>query len=150
MYVQDLVLSDELAPKVYSLLVHEGAHVYVCGSVNLADGVRSAVIDAIAQEHPSWSKLDATRFVSTELKDKGLYHEDVYGVTSNYKVAMERVNVNLAQASVAFESAKAAKEEEHKVLPDTVNSQERHTDLVSHIVAHHATKPHDRRFSRIC
>ena len=41
-YVQDIV-RDDIKDKVYDILVKQNGHVYICGDVNMATGVRSAL-----------------------------------------------------------------------------------------------------------
>ncbi|XP_022249354.1 nitric oxide synthase, inducible-like [Limulus polyphemus] len=72
-YVQDVLKEKK---KMVIKFLSLGGHVYVCGDAVMADGVRKAVKDILRS---TMSEEDSEKKFE-ELLDKGLYHEDVFGV----------------------------------------------------------------------
>lgn len=79
-YVQDEVFTQRKL--VYSLMVNEGAHVYVCGDAQMADGVRKSFLQVYASEGSS-NETEAQTAIDN-LFNQNRYHEDVFGAIHSF------------------------------------------------------------------
>lgn len=80
MYVQDEIYAQR--ELVYSLLENEGAHVYVCGDAQMADGVRKSLLKVYANE-ANCDETEAQNAVD-DLLNQSRYHEDVFGAIHSF------------------------------------------------------------------
>ncbi|KAJ7990649.1 hypothetical protein DPEC_G00302580 [Dallia pectoralis] len=76
LYVQDF-LRDRMAEEVQSVLYQKEGHLYVCGGVNMAQGVTLAVQE-ILSSHLGITPTQAGEYLA-KLKIQKRYHEDVFG-----------------------------------------------------------------------
>lgn len=67
MYVQHKLLED--ADAIYKLIMHDGAHVYVCGDVAMASGVYKALVDVINSRNSNQKSSSSTASSSSERCD---------------------------------------------------------------------------------
>ncbi|RWS11815.1 nitric oxide synthase: inducible-like protein [Dinothrombium tinctorium] len=74
-YVQDEVYVQRSL--VYWLLVNENAHIYVCGDVSMADGVKKSIVRVIETEG-KMSETNAQEELEKLINERR-YHEDVFG-----------------------------------------------------------------------
>ena len=106
-YVQDAIAQQR--ELVYSLLLSETAHFFVCGSPAMEMGVRDTLVDILAGATPAPS-MGVRRAVDhmEKLQGRGLYVAEVYGVSQTnsrvmghlYAEARQRANhINLAMAA---------------------------------------------------
>lgn len=79
-YVQDEVYAQRSL--IYSLLEQEGAHVFVCGDAEMADGVRQAFVNIYTCE-TSYDESEAQNAVD-DLFNQCRYHEDVFGAMHSF------------------------------------------------------------------
>lgn len=73
-YVQDEVYAQRSL--IYALLEREGAHVYVCGDADMADGVQKSLIQMYITE-ASCNESEAQNAV-IDFYNQSRYHEDVF------------------------------------------------------------------------
>ncbi|KAJ7990646.1 hypothetical protein DPEC_G00302550 [Dallia pectoralis] len=76
LYVQDF-LRDRMAEEVQSVLYQKNGHLYVCGGVNMAQGVTLAVQE-ILSSHLGITPTQAGEYLA-KLKIQKRYHEDIFG-----------------------------------------------------------------------
>lgn len=67
-YVQDL-LKGQLAHKVWEVLGQQGGHMYICGDVTMATGVKQAIQQILVQEG-NMTLMEAADMIS-ELQVRG-------------------------------------------------------------------------------
>ncbi len=79
-YVQDEVYTHRSL--VYALLEREGAHLYVCGDADMADGVQKSLIQVYISE-ASYDDSKAQNAVD-DLFNQNRYHEDVFGAMHSF------------------------------------------------------------------
>lgn len=79
-YVQDEVYTQRSL--VFALLEREGAHVYVCGDAEMADGVRKSLLKVYTSE-ASYDESDAQNAID-DLFNESRYHEDVFGAVHSF------------------------------------------------------------------
>ena len=75
-YVQHKL--KENADMLVKLLL-EGAHFYVCGDASMARDVSHTVLN-ILSNYAAMTEQEARNFMDA-MKENGLYHEDIFGVT---------------------------------------------------------------------
>ena len=75
-YVQDKL--RENAEMLIKLLL-KGAHLYVCGDASMARDVLHTILN-ILSNNAAMTEQEARNFVDA-MKENGLYHEDIFGVT---------------------------------------------------------------------
>eukprot|EP01032_Pedospumella_encystans_P018505 gene18505-21066_t len=75
-YVQNLMTQPDTAKELLSLLIDQGAYVYVCGATAMGTDVMAAFVK-IFQEQNNMSAAQATAFVK-ELQDKGRYVQELW------------------------------------------------------------------------
>ncbi|KAL0973341.1 hypothetical protein UPYG_G00202200, partial [Umbra pygmaea] len=75
-YVQE-VLREKLAGEVFSVLHQKEGHLYVCGGVNMAQGIALAVQEILSCQ--LGITLPQAREYMAQLKHQKRYHEDVFG-----------------------------------------------------------------------
>ena len=86
-YVQHLI--KEQAQEIWELLSHPKCHYYACGDAKMSENVFE-VLMAIAKQEGGLSHLEAVQFFDKMKKEKRFF-TDVWGVTFNYKQAIESV-----------------------------------------------------------
>ena len=86
-YVQHLL--KENADKVVNQLIDERGHFYVCGDISMAADV-CRTLQGIFEETAAMSSEQARKLIET-MKDKGYYHEDIFGVTLKHQEVTTRV-----------------------------------------------------------
>ncbi|XP_038059135.1 nitric oxide synthase-like protein isoform X2 [Patiria miniata] len=86
-YVQDLLRKN--SQKVYETVCGGKGHVYVCGDVTMAAGVR-VTIETIIAKHGEMSEEKAKKLIE-RLKDENRYHEDIFGITLRTAEATEKL-----------------------------------------------------------
>ncbi len=69
--------------------MEERGHVYVCGDISMAADV-SRTLQSIFEENAAMSNEEA-RCLIESLKDRGFYHEDIFGVTLKHQEVTKRV-----------------------------------------------------------
>lgn len=79
-YVQDEVYAQRSL--VFALLECKGAHVYVCGDAEMADGVRDSLLKVYTSE-ASYDESEARNAID-DLFDQSRYHEDVFGAVHSF------------------------------------------------------------------
>lgn len=79
-YVQDEIYTQRAL--VYSLLEREGAHIYVCGDAQMADGVRKSLLNVYTSE-TSCDQTEAQNAID-DLLNESRYHEDVFGAIHTF------------------------------------------------------------------
>lgn len=60
-------------------LLLEGAHFYVCGDASMARDVTHTILN-ILSNYAAMTEQEARNFVDA-MKENGLFHEDIFGVT---------------------------------------------------------------------
>lgn len=75
-YVQHKL--KENAEKLVKLLL-KGAHFYVCGDASMARDVSRTILN-ILSNYAAMTEQEARNFMDA-MKENGLYHEDIFGVT---------------------------------------------------------------------
>ena len=86
-YVQHLL--KENADNIVRQLMEARGHVYVCGDISMAADV-CRTIQSIFEENAAMSS-DQARGLIESLKDRGFYHEDIFGVTLKIQEVTSRV-----------------------------------------------------------
>ena len=86
-YVQHLL--KENADKIVNQLIDERGHFYVCGDISMAADV-CRTLQGIFEETAAMSSEHARKLIET-MKDKGYYHEDIFGVTLKHQEVTTRV-----------------------------------------------------------
>ncbi|CAB4034146.1 nitric oxide synthase, brain-like, partial [Paramuricea clavata] len=102
-YVQDLIKKN--ASEIYDMLVNKGGHFFVCGDVSMADDVHTSLENALEAEGKQHDN-DTKDFVQN-MKNNGIYHEDIFGITLRTKETTDRARQKrgtLASGS-SFEAA---------------------------------------------
>uniref|UniRef100_A0A8C7TLG5 Nitric oxide synthase n=1 Tax=Oncorhynchus mykiss TaxID=8022 RepID=A0A8C7TLG5_ONCMY len=82
-YVQD-VLREKMADEVLSVLHQKEGHFYVCGGVNMAQGVTLAVQEILSSQL-GITLTQAGEYL-TQLKIQKRYHEDIFGAQSTHSM----------------------------------------------------------------
>uniref|UniRef100_A0A8C7UQJ9 Nitric oxide synthase, inducible n=1 Tax=Oncorhynchus mykiss TaxID=8022 RepID=A0A8C7UQJ9_ONCMY len=82
-YVQD-VLRERMAEEVLSVLHQKEGHFYVCGGVNMAQGVTLAVQEILSSQL-GITLTQAGEYL-TQLKIQKRYHEDIFGAQFQKKI----------------------------------------------------------------
>lgn len=86
-YVQHLIA--EHGPEIWNVLRAPKCHYYICGDAKMADDVFDALM-MIAQREGGLSRGAAIDFFD-RMKAEKRYHADVWGITLNFKKAIEEV-----------------------------------------------------------
>lgn len=86
-YVQHLL--KENASKIVKQLIEERGHFYVCGDISMAADV-CRTLQGIFEETAAMSSDQARKLIET-MKDRGFYHEDIFGVTLKHQEVTTRV-----------------------------------------------------------
>lgn len=73
----------ENAKKIAKQIMGEKGHFYVCGDISMATDVSKTLQD-ILEKNAAMSKDQAKRFIDS-MKDRGVYHEDIFGVTFKHE-----------------------------------------------------------------
>lgn len=79
-YVQDEVYTQRSL--IFDMLEFEGAHLYVCGDAEMADGIRESLIKVYLSE-ASYDESEAQNAID-DLFNQNRYHEDVFGAMHSY------------------------------------------------------------------
>ncbi|KAJ6641917.1 Nitric oxide synthase, brain [Pseudolycoriella hygida] len=79
-YVQDEMYTQRSL--VFRLLEEDGAHVYVCGDAEMAEGVRKSLLQVYTSEG-SLDDMDAQNAID-DLLNQSRYHEDVFGAIHSF------------------------------------------------------------------
>lgn len=69
--------------------MEERGHFYVCGDISMAADV-SRTLQSIFEENVAISGDEARRVIES-MKDRGFYHEDIFGVTLKHQEVTTRV-----------------------------------------------------------
>ena len=86
-YLQHLL--KENAEKIIKQLMEERGHFYVCGDISMAADV-CRTLQGIFEENACMSGDQARRLIES-MKDRGVYHEDIFGVTLKHQEVTNRV-----------------------------------------------------------
>ncbi|XP_011165980.2 nitric oxide synthase, salivary gland [Solenopsis invicta] len=76
-YVQDLIQAE--ASQIYTMVVYERGHFYVCGDCTMAEDVYQT-LKQIIQTHGQMTDKEVEAYMLT-LRDENRYHEDIFGIT---------------------------------------------------------------------
>ncbi|XP_071633462.1 nitric oxide synthase isoform X2 [Temnothorax longispinosus] len=76
-YVQDLIQAE--APQIYTMVVYERGHFYVCGDCTMAEDVYQT-LKQIIQTHSRMTDKEVEAYMLS-LRDENRYHEDIFGIT---------------------------------------------------------------------
>ncbi|XP_022185085.2 nitric oxide synthase, salivary gland [Nilaparvata lugens] len=76
-YVQDLMLGESRT--LFSYIVRESGHFYVCGDCTMAEHV-NRTLKQIIQEQGGMSSQQAETYM-LKMRDENRYHEDIFGIT---------------------------------------------------------------------
>lgn len=77
------------ADKIVKELMEERGHIYVCGDISMAADV-CRTLQSIFEENAAMSSEEARRLIES-MKDRGVYHEDIFGVTLKHQEVTTRV-----------------------------------------------------------
>ena len=80
-YVQHLLKAN--AKEITTQIMGEKGHFYVCGDISMASDVSKTLQDILVK-NAAMSRDQAKCFVDS-MKDSGLYHEDIFGVTFKHE-----------------------------------------------------------------
>ncbi|XP_032680802.1 nitric oxide synthase, salivary gland [Odontomachus brunneus] len=76
-YVQDLIQAEAL--QIYTMVVYEHGHFYVCGDCTMAEDVYQT-LKHIIQTHGQMTDKEVEAYMLS-LRDENRYHEDIFGIT---------------------------------------------------------------------
>ncbi|XP_011860822.1 PREDICTED: nitric oxide synthase, salivary gland [Vollenhovia emeryi] len=76
-YVQDLIQAE--AHQIYTMVVYERGHFYVCGDCTMAEDVYQT-LKQIIQTHSQMTDKEVEAYMLS-LRDENRYHEDIFGIT---------------------------------------------------------------------
>ncbi|XP_046839565.1 nitric oxide synthase, brain-like isoform X2 [Xenia sp. Carnegie-2017] len=94
-YVQDLIKQNVV--EIYDMLVNKRGHFYVCGDVSMANDVHTSLEHALQQEGTKQNK-NTKDFVGN-MKNNGVYHEDIFGITLRTKETTDKARQNRGKIS---------------------------------------------------
>lgn len=75
-YVQHLL--EKNSKSIFDTLINKNGHFYVCGGVQMAADVNNTLAKIICK-HGSFESLDSALEFINELKEKNIFHEDIFG-----------------------------------------------------------------------
>ena len=70
-------------------MMEDRGHIYVCGDISMAADV-CRTVQSIFEENAAMSSEEARSLIES-LKDRGFYHEDIFGVTLKHNEVTTRV-----------------------------------------------------------
>jgi sulfite reductase alpha subunit-like flavoprotein len=75
-YVQHLL--EKNSKSIFDTLINKNGHFYVCGGVQMAADVNNTLAKIIFK-HGSFESLEKALEFINELKEKNIFHEDIFG-----------------------------------------------------------------------